>query len=647
MIRCHFGKDGDRVPGCRQIARVVFFIATCLSALCCFADNRTLPNILANDNRVPAGTLDSSVLMLHLELREGVWHPDAPDARAIGVYSFAEAGKEPQMPGPLIRVREGSELRVSVHNLLPTAAFVHGLDQHPGRPDNSMQLASGEMKEVRFAAGEPGTYLYWASTTANSIETRPDAESTMSGAFIVDPPDANAADRVFVIQLWAKHLFDPRFEAALAINGKSWPYTERLHAQLGRPEHWRIVNATPLDHPMHLHGFYFRVDAIGDGETEHYLSAAERLTVVTQSVEPGHTFDMTWEPERAGNWVFHCHILDHMMAEYKSPILYGPAGPPPMAEHPQEGHDRMGMGELVLGITVSDDKAHLIPAAAVVLPPAVERHLFVRQRPARPYVPSGPGFYLEGMSQQVDAIGPPLVLTRGERTAITVTNELNEPTAIHWHGIEIESYYDGVAGWNGTSQNTTPAILAGSSFVAYMTPPRAGTFIYHTHWHNVNQLVGGMYGPLLVMEPGQKYDPATDKVFVLGRGGLNELHDPLVLNGSSQPGLMVLVPGRSYRFRLVNITPNDSLVATSLVSEGHPVKWRAIAKDGADLPPQQATVRDAVQNISVGETYDFEFVPKEPGDYQLRFCSPIGSEVTQMVAVVPDSSPFSVFAAQH
>jgi hypothetical protein len=35
------------------------------------------------------------------------------------------------------------------------------------------------------------------------------------------------------------------------------------------------------------------------------------------------------------------------------------------------------------------------------------------------------------------------VIPRGERTAITVHNELNEATAIHWHGLEIESYYDG------------------------------------------------------------------------------------------------------------------------------------------------------------------------------------------------------------
>jgi hypothetical protein len=43
-------------------------------------------------------------------------------------------------------------------------------------------------------------------------------------------------------------------------------------------------------------------------------------------------------------------------------------------------------------------------------------HLFVRERPATPYAPAGPGFYLEGVSQQVGLIGPPLVLTRGVRT---------------------------------------------------------------------------------------------------------------------------------------------------------------------------------------------------------------------------------------
>jgi manganese oxidase len=150
------------------------------------------------------------------------------------------------------------------------------------------------------------------------------------------------------------------------------------------------------------------------------------------------------------------------MGDYKAPWLYGPDGPPPIGNH-QHGDDavRMGMGELVLGISVADDNPQLLPAKATLRPPAAERHLFVRERPASQYVPSAPGFYLEGISKDVGAAGPPLVITRGERTAITVGNELSQPTAIHWHGLEIESYYDGVPGWDGTPQHATPYIAPG------------------------------------------------------------------------------------------------------------------------------------------------------------------------------------------
>lgn len=647
MIHSEFRTCSGTPAFVGHLCRLLLLAAISLGALASFADP-ALTNINVNDNRAPAGRLEAGVLTLSLEVRTGIWHPEAADGQGVETYSLAEEGHAAQIPAPLVRVPQGTKLHVSVHNTLPIAVLIHGLDQHPGNEKNVMQLAPGETKEASFSAGEPGTYAYSASIAPGTPEAVRGTDGLMSGAFIVDAPGATKPDRVFVIQLWDRDLFTSKFKAWLTINGKSWPYTERLHANLGQPEHWRIVNASPLEHPMHLHGFYFRVDAVGDGESEQLLSERERRMAVTEAVMPGHTFDMTWMPERAGNWLFHCHILDHMDA-YKSPVLYGPEGKPEVAEHKHDtSGPGMGMSNLVLGITVTDSEPKLLPAKAVVPPPVrAEKHLFVRERPGTSYVPAGPGFYLEGSSQEVGAIGPPLVVTRGERTAITVTNELKEPTAIHWHGIEIESYYDGVPGWNGTLLRTTPFIGPGSSFVAYMTPPRAGTFIYHTHWHDITQLTGGMYGPLLVMEPGQTFDPAVDKVFVLGRSGRNEMRDPLVLNGSPQPGLMVLLAGQSYRFRLVNITPNDGLVTTSLVMENHPVKWRPVAKDGADLPHEQAAERDAIQIISVGETYDFEFAPKEPGDYLLRFSSDIGNEVTQWIAVVPEKSQFSVFAAKH
>ncbi len=629
-----------------------------------------LPIVSANDNRLPAGNLESGVLTLHLEIREGIWHPGASSGAPIGPeipstidsYFFAEEGRAPQNPGPLIRVSQGTDVHISVHNMSPVAVKVHGLITHPvaNEDENVMQLAPGETKEARFVAGAPGSYMYWAATVSgtgdtarsrgpSTMETRLNRDGPMSGGFIVDNPAGSTADRIFIIQIWTKNPLTPNFQGVLTINGKSWPYTERLDARLGEPQHWRVLNATPIPHPMHLHGFYFEVEGVGDGNTEHYYSAGERRMVVTESVPAGSSFDMTWVPERVGNWIFHCHILDHMTA-YVSPVVYGPQGPPRRdadLAHQSYGHDKMmGMAKLVLGITVTDPGARLVPAKAVTPEVGAARHLIVRERKGNVYTPPGPGFYLDGVSQKVEAVGPPLVVTQGVRTAITVSNELTEPTAIHWHGIEIESYYDGVPGWTGTSNHTTPIIPPGGSFVAYMTPPRAGTFIYHTHWHDVAQLTGGMYGALLVLPPSQKFDPATDKVFVLGRCGPNEFHDPLMLNGSPQPGVMFLLSQRKYRFRFVNMTPNDSPLDLSMDLKGKPIQWRAIAKDGADLPSQQAVVEDATGPLSVGETRDFEFEGKVPGEYVLRFLSPFGSEVSQVIMVVPPGLPISAYAIQ-
>ena len=155
-----------------------------------------------------------------------------------------------------------------------------------------------------------------------------------------------------------------------------------------------------------------------------------------------------------------------------------------------------------------------------------------------------------------------------------------------------------------------------------MTPPRAGTYIYHTHWHDVAQLTSGLYGPLIVVEPGERFDPSTDKIFVIGRGGPDTFRDPIVLNGSAQPNALDLIANVRYRFRFINMTPNDSYLTISLTQEGKPVQWRAIAKDGATLPDSQARVANASRLITVGETMDFQFTPPAPAVYQLAVATP-------------------------
>src|SRR5262249_50901885 len=203
-------------------------------------------------------------------------------------------------------------------------------------------------------------------------------------------------------------------------------------------------------------------------------------------------------PERLGHWIMRCHMTIHMMPQeplsgYLTNVHYTP--------------ENAGMGGVVLGVNVVPAK---ITAAspAPVKPAAVVRklRLDVRERPATDHSMAGYSFDLEVPGrvtppEELPVVGNPLVLTRGEPTEIEVINQLKEPTAVHWHGIEIESYYDGVPGWTGTPPQTTPPIAPGSSFVVHITPPRAGTFIYHTHWHHTKQLREGPTGPLIVLEP--------------------------------------------------------------------------------------------------------------------------------------------------
>ena len=221
------------------------------------ASNPTLPQVVANDNRTPAGQLKNGVLNLRLELRAGIWCPEDEGGAHRDVYVFAEEGHAPQSSGPLIRVPQGTEIHGSIRNTLPLAAKIYGLHRHPGDANDALGLAPGETREVQFLAGEPGTYVYWATTSGKSLEERDGPETLLSGAFVVDEPGAKQDDRIFVLGVWQKGaLGAPGAEAILSINGKTWPYTERLIYKLGETNHWRVVNPTPIDHAMHLHGFY-------------------------------------------------------------------------------------------------------------------------------------------------------------------------------------------------------------------------------------------------------------------------------------------------------------------------------------------------------------------------------------------------------
>jgi manganese oxidase len=231
--------------------------------------------------------------------------------------------------------------------------------------------------------------------------------------------------------------------------------------------------------------------------------------------------------------------------------------------------------------------------------------------------------------KQLALLGPPIILTRGEPVEIEIKNESHNPTAIHWHGIELETYYDGVPGWSGSGQQITPPIAPGTSFVARFTPPRAGTFIYHTHWHDQTQIQNGLYGPLIVLEPGQKLDPDLDRTFVFSVGVYPPLGFMMLINGQPGPDPLPLHTGKRYRFRLINITDDGSDMRVRFLLKGALISWRVVAKDGADLPPTQIVTTPADMFLTVGATCDVEVTLDQPGFAALRISSELLEDVAQ------------------
>jgi FtsP/CotA-like multicopper oxidase with cupredoxin domain len=588
------------------------------------------PGAAPNDNRAPAGTLRDGVLTLSLVAQRATWYPEGAQGCGVTLIAFAEEGKGAQIPGPLLRVPAGTEVRVTVRNALGLPLVMLGLQagrrtvQEPLVRDT---VQADSTRTLTFRATVPGTYYYWANSPQNAAQV-PSAQlwSQMVGGLIVDDStDTRSAEgeRILIMTRWRGNPDSAGIAARAknweltAFNGLSWPHTERITATVGDTVRWRVIAANNDGHQMHLHGFYFLVESKGGPAIDTIYAAADRRLMVSELLGPGGTLGMRWIPERAGNWIFHCHIMKHMSPYQRLDRMPRLDGMPAHADAEPAGHATHEMAGLVLGITVQPRG----PAGAEVTVKRRTLQLFADRRDGVFGDRPGFGFVLQDgtRSPAADSVripGSPLFLRRGEPTRIVVHNRLAVPLSVHWHGMELESYSDGVSGWSGVSGSIAPPIAPGDSFAALMTPPRAGTFIYHVHNEANEELASGLYGALVVLAPGEAPDP--DRVFVIGEPGPNG-HDlsgrPPFVNGTVTPPPQELVAGKTYRLRIVTISAN-TLYRVRMEQEGEVYRWRAVARDGAELPAdQKQETRGFV--AGPGATRDFEVTPAGSGTLQL------------------------------
>jgi len=286
-------------------------------------------------------------------------------------------------------------------------------------------------------------------------------------------------------------------------------------------------------------------------------------------------------------------------------------------------HALEAMNGLVVGVHVGPGQAALVRRPSA---PAAPRRLRLLVRPSAGGTEALPLYsyvlHEGGTEPPPNAggrAGPPIVLTRGVPVSITVVNRTPEQTAVHWHGMELESYFDGVAGFSGRGKRLSPIIAPADSFEARFTPPRAGTFIYHTHVDELRQQPAGLSGALLVVDPDRPYDPATDTPVLISspRDPADEQR-AVLLNGELAPGPIAVRVGVPHRLRLINITTGRAGMRMELRRDATLASWRVVAKDGAELPTARQVVRPARQPISIGETFDVEFTPTVAGELRLE-----------------------------
>jgi manganese oxidase len=239
--------------------------------------------------------------------------------------------------------------------------------------------------------------------------------------------------------------------------------------------------------------------------------------------------------------------------------------------------------------------------------------------------------------------GPVIEAVEGDRVRIFVTNRLQAPTTVHWHGVLLPSGMDGVG---GLSQR---AIKPGETFMYEYTLRQHGTLMYHSHHDEMTQMGMGLTG-LFVIHPRNPVGPRPDRDFAIllhewaievgaARPDPNEMTDfnVLTMNAKAFPGTQPLIAKLHDRvkIRIGNLSAMDH----------HPIHlhgyyFRITETDGGQIP-EAGQWPETTALTAVGSTRTIEFVADNPGDWAMHchmthhVMNQMGHDFPNMIGVDP------------
>jgi manganese oxidase len=272
------------------------------------------PVIVPNGTKLPWRIVDG-VKVFHL-VAEEVEHEFAPGltARCWGYNG--------QVHGPVIEAVEGDRVRIYVTNRLRASTTVHwhgvllpnGMDGVGGL--NQRTIRTGETFRYEFTLRQYGTHMYHSHH-----DEMTQIGMGLTGLLIVHPrtPRAPRVDRDFALLLheWRIDVGTRRPNPnemiefnVLTMNARAFPGTEPLVARTGERVRIRLGNLSPQDHhPIHLHGYQFRITETDGGR----IPPSAQWPETTVIVPVGSTRTIEFVADEPGDWALHCHMIHHVM----------------------------------------------------------------------------------------------------------------------------------------------------------------------------------------------------------------------------------------------------------------------------------------------------------------------------------------------
>lgn len=199
-----------------------------------------------------------------------------------------------------------------------------------------------------------------------------------------------------------------------------------------------------------------------------------------------------------------------------------------------------------------------------------------------------PGKVVEAWAYNEVVPGPEIRVTEGAKVRIHVTNELEESTGVHWHGLIVPNAMDGVPFL------TQPPIKPGETFTYEFSAKPVGSHMYHSHHNAAHQVSHGLLGAFIVEPQDFSTRPAFDREYTII---LNDGPHGFTINGKGFPATQPVVAKQGEKVLIRYM--NEGMMIHPMHLHGMP--QLVVAKDGYLQP--MPWLCDTL-NVAPGERWD-------------------------------------------